>query len=136
MSFSTFRDAVLTQFGQGFATARPSFPTANILYGRTKKKQPDAETYIRVVFADIEGNYEALGKRVRQTSFLTVDIYVPEVTDLNEVESIADDVLEVLRFLVLPQNSLKTRLGKRDFANSLGGYAHTRVSVSITYNAG
>lgn len=136
MTFSTFRNAVLSGFQTGFTVARPTFPTANILWGRTSKTPPNNETYIRVVYADLDGDFFAVGSRdIEQNALFTVDVYVPEVVDLNEVELIATDVLEVIKFLVLPNNGRKTRLGKRDFANSLGGFAHSRVSVTFVYDA-
>lgn len=135
MTFATFRDAVLTGFNTGFTVAQPTFPAANILWGRTSKAPPDNQTYIRVVYADLEGNFFAVGsRRIEQRAFFTVDVYVPEVVNLTEVEAISQDVLEVIRFLVLPNSGRKTRLGKRDFENSLGGFAHSRVSVTFIYD--
>lgn len=134
MSYSGFRDTVMTGFNSGFAAVRPSFDTSNIFWGRTAKPQVDSESYIRAVFADLEGEFFAFGRTIEQKTLFTVDVYVPEVVDLNEVESICEDVTEVIKFLVLTHNGRKSRLGKRDFSNSLGGYAHSRVSVTFTYD--
>ena len=134
MSYANFRNTVLAGFSTGFAVARPSFPADNILYGRTSKQAPQGESYIRVVYADLGGEFFALGRNVEQTALLTVDVYVPETGDLNEAEAIADDILEVIKFLVLPNSGRKSRLSKRDFENSLSGMAHVRVSVTLRYH--
>lgn len=134
MSYSTFRNAVASGFETGFFAARPSFPEENLLWGRSTKKPPNNQTYARAVFADLDGDFFAIGRATEQTALFTVDIYVPEVTDLNEVEDLALIAHTVIKFLVLPNSGRKKRLGKRDFANSLGGFAHSRVSVTFVYD--
>lgn len=136
MSFVNFRRAVQVGFQTGLLIARPVFTAANILWDRTSKGPPANAAYVRAVFDDLEGDFFAIGSTdIEQAALFTVDIYVPVVEDMLEVEEIAEDVADVIKVLVLPDSGRKRRLGKRDFANSLGGFAHSRVSVTFIYDA-
>lgn len=134
MAYETFRTAVLTNFFSGFQTIRPGFPTANIIFDRGQDLPPPDESYLQVIYAEQEGRYSAIGKAVSQTVLLTIDIYVPVGEDLLLVEQIADDVRETINWLILPNSGRKQRLSKRDFGNTHGGYAHSRVSVRLIYD--
>ena len=137
MTYATFSQAVRTGFQAGFFAARPSFPQDRFLWEYTQKTPPDNATFIRAVLNDLgAGEFTYIGSpMIEQTALLTADVYVPMVSDLLEIQSISQDLLEVIKFLVLPNNGFKRRLGKRDFANSLGGFAHSRVSVTLIYDA-
>jgi len=134
MSYETFRTAVLSGFLSGFQTVRPSFPVANIVFARSQDLPPPDEAYLQVIYAEQEGRYEAIGKAVTQTVLFTVDIYVPTGEDLLQVEQIADDVRETINWLILPNSGRKERLSKRDFGNTVSGYAQSRVSVRLIYD--
>jgi len=134
MSYESFRTATLTGFRSGFQSIRPSFPTANIIYDRSQLLPPDDEPYLQIIYAEQEGSYTAIGKAVTQTVLLTIDVFVPVGDDLLLVEQIADDVRETISWLILPDSGRKQRLSKRDFGNTDGGYAHSRVSVRLIYD--
>lgn len=134
MSFETFRTAVLTGFFSGFQTVNPSFSTSNIIFAQSQDLPPSNEAYLQVIYADLEGNFEAIGKVSTQTSLLTIDIFVPISGDQILREQLADDVHYVLKWLILPDNGFKRNLGKRDFSDSVGGYSHSRVSVTLIYD--
>lgn len=134
MTYASFRDAVLEGFTQGFTTVRPDFPVESILYNRGDQDPPNNSPYIVVYYAELEGEFEALGRLITQTALLTIDVFVPDGQSRALVESIADDIRYTLQWLILPDSGRKTRLSKRDFAESLGGYAQSRVSCRLLYD--
>lgn len=134
MSYESFRDTVLTRFLSGFQTINPTFDTDNIIFDGSLDQPPDTAPYLQVLYAELEGDFEAIGRVVTQTALFTVDIFVPRSSSPALREQLADNIHYVLKWLILPDNGRKRRLSKRDFADSLGGYAHTRVSVALIYD--
>jgi len=134
MSFESFSTTLLTRFLSGFQTVNPTFDVDHIIFGRSQDTPPANDPYLSVLYADLEGNFEAIGKVVTQTGLLTVDIFVPLNSDPILREQLADNVHYVLKWLIVPDNGLKRNLGKRDFADSVGGYSHSRVSVRLIYD--
>jgi hypothetical protein len=134
MSYHSFRTAVIDGFIDGFAILRPSFPDAGIIHNRSQDLPPVGTSYLQITFADLEGNFQALGKLNTQTALMTVDCFVPLGTDMRELELLAADVRYALLWLVLPDSGRKENLSKRDFGESIKGYEHTRVSVRLIYD--
>lgn len=134
MSFESFRQAVLTGFFSGFQTVNPTFDPENVIFNQSQDLPPIGQAYLQVIYADLEGDFEAIGKVSTQVALLTVDIFVPSGDDQRLREQLADNVHYVMRWLILPDNGRKIKLGKRDFSDSVGGYSHSRVSVRLIYD--
>ncbi len=134
MTYESFAQQLRTRFLQLFVMFLPDFSTADLLFGRGGRQAPTSRAYLRFVYNELEGDYEAIGKITTQTGLLSVDIYVPVVQDLNEVERLADGIKRIIDALIVPNGGFKRRLSKRDFQNEVGGFAHSRVSVTLNYD--
>ncbi len=134
MSYESFSSEIMQRFRTVFVMILPTFPLADVIYGRSRREAPTDRPYMRLTYMEQEGDYRQIGKVTTQTALMMVDIFVPVVQDLQQVEQLADGVKRVIDVLIIPNGGFKRRLSKRDFGNEVGGFAHSRVSVTLNYD--